>query len=200
MQDLNSSVPKLILSPYGGWGKALTISGLCHSSLALIFLNQDPLGSERQPVPLHTVELHFVTQEQSQPKSVKKNKIESEKTKIKPTSTPQISQEDLRNEHSSTKPNNQSLFSDHAHLMPSSLNHPPIYPISARKDNIEGTVHLKVVISEKGVVTHITVLPPKAAKILEQAALEAVRKWTFRPHLLGSTVEVYIPIHFKLED
>jgi protein TonB len=62
----------------------------------------------------------------------------------------------------------------------------PVYPDDVR---ISGTVVLHAVISDRGLVESLSVVSGPA--ILQQAALEAVRQWTYRPYLLnGMPVEV----------
>ncbi len=77
----------------------------------------------------------------------------------------------------------------------------PKYPEGARKERIMGTVIVEVLIDEKGRVKDASVLTSPDDR-LGQAALEAVRLWTFRParKMDGSAVEVRssISIEFKL--
>lgn len=70
------------------------------------------------------------------------------------------------------------------------LNHPdPVYPPIARAAHVQGTVEVNVVIGVDGLVKEVHVLngPP----MLQQAALDAIHKWTFRPFKVrGATVPV----------
>ena len=66
---------------------------------------------------------------------------------------------------------------------------PPIYPPEAKAAGITGTVVLQAVIGVKGLVTELQVVSGPAA--LQQAAMDAVRNWQYRPYLLnGEPVEV----------
>ncbi len=56
----------------------------------------------------------------------------------------------------------------------------PVYPVTAIRARIDGYVILEVVVRKDGTVGRIKVLSSKHA-ILENAALEAVRKWRFQP-------------------
>ena len=65
----------------------------------------------------------------------------------------------------------------------------PVYPAIARAARIQGTVVLQATISREGNITNLRVVsgPP----MLQQAALDAVRTWRYRPYLLnGEPVEV----------
>jgi len=65
----------------------------------------------------------------------------------------------------------------------------PIYPPLARQTRISGTVRLHAIISKDGTVQQLEVL--SGHPLLQQAALDAVRQWRYRPTLLnGEAVEV----------
>jgi protein TonB len=65
----------------------------------------------------------------------------------------------------------------------------PVYPPIARASRAEGTVVLQATISASGAIENLRVIngPP----MLQQAALDAVSSWRYRPYLLnGQPVEV----------
>jgi len=65
----------------------------------------------------------------------------------------------------------------------------PIYPALAVAARVEGTIVLQATISETGAIENLRVVsgPP----MLQQAALDAVRHWRYRPYMLdGQAVEV----------
>jgi protein TonB len=65
----------------------------------------------------------------------------------------------------------------------------PVYPREARKEHIQGTVLLQVVIDRQGNVTELRV--SKGEPILAEAAVSAVKQWKYRPYLLnGEPVEI----------
>jgi protein TonB len=65
----------------------------------------------------------------------------------------------------------------------------PIYPPIARAAHIEGTVRLAATISKTGTIENLRVTSGQA--MLQQAALDAVKTWRYRPYLLdGQPVEV----------
>lgn len=74
----------------------------------------------------------------------------------------------------------------------------PGYPEAARATGIEGRVILKIVISEKGEVSSVTVM--RGDPILAQAAVEVVKTWRFTPAMLeGKPIAVFriVPINFS---
>ena len=60
---------------------------------------------------------------------------------------------------------------------------PPAYPPIALAAHISGIVILEAVIAEDGSVRDVRVL--RSAPLLDQAAVDAVRQWTFTPTLLN---------------
>ena len=66
---------------------------------------------------------------------------------------------------------------------------PPVYPAIARTAGIQGTVILQATISKAGTIENLRAVsgPP----MLQQAAIDAVKTWVYRPYLLdGQPVEV----------
>jgi protein TonB len=65
----------------------------------------------------------------------------------------------------------------------------PIYPVIAKAAGISGTVALAATISKTGTIENLHVTSGPA--MLQQAALDAVKTWIYRPYLLdGQPVEV----------
>jgi TonB family protein len=58
---------------------------------------------------------------------------------------------------------------------------PPAYPTEARKNGIEGTVVLKTVVSETGVVEGVRLVEGNPA--LAAAAITSVKQWRYRPYV-----------------
>jgi TonB family protein len=77
----------------------------------------------------------------------------------------------------------------------------PIYPEEARKARITGIVILEALIDKSGDVRDATVLKPLPFG-LDQAALDAMRQWKFKPATLnGQPVDVVfnVTVNFKLD-
>jgi protein TonB len=71
----------------------------------------------------------------------------------------------------------------------------PVYPVSAKRAHLQGTVSLEAVISAEGVPEDITVLSSPSDD-LTQSALEAVRQWRYSTTLLnGNPIAVVTNIN-----
>lgn len=83
-----------------------------------------------------------------------------------------------------------------------SLDNPlPRYPSAARRRGIEGTVTLEVLVSPAGLPERVAIARSSGSGLLDEAAVEAVRRWRFRPARRGSeAVEglVSVPVTFRL--
>lgn len=83
------------------------------------------------------------------------------------------------------------------------LNKPPEYPELARKRGWEGTVLLQVHIAGNGMVKEIGVKQSSSFALLDNAAMDAVRKWHFQPGSKGGQfvdMQVLVPVHFVLQE
>jgi TonB family protein len=70
----------------------------------------------------------------------------------------------------------------------------PTYPEEARKNKVQGRVILEAVIDKKGIVTTAEAIE-SPDPLLTEAALEAVKKWTYRPATLkGKPVKVIMTV------
>jgi protein TonB len=75
----------------------------------------------------------------------------------------------------------------------------PIYPPVAQSARIEGTVILETVIDIDGHVTSVRVL--RSIPLLDQAAMDAVKRWSFTPTLLNGTpvpIALTVTVRFAL--
>jgi protein TonB len=78
---------------------------------------------------------------------------------------------------------------------------PPRYPTAARASGLEGVVVLNVLVRPDGRVDEARVAVSSGARILDDAALAAVRTWLFAPATRdGRPVEsvVEVPLKFAL--
>ena len=67
---------------------------------------------------------------------------------------------------------------------------PPQYPIRASERGIEGWVVLKFTITETGTARNPVVVAAKPKRIFDRAAIQALRKWKYRPRVIdGVAVE-----------
>lgn len=79
----------------------------------------------------------------------------------------------------------------------------PQYPPLARRRGQQGTVMVRVRVSQEGKPLEVSLQKSSGFALLDAAALEAVQRWTFKPATAGflpvaSTVEV--PIRFRLQE
>ena len=75
----------------------------------------------------------------------------------------------------------------------------PIYPPIAKAARVPGTVVLQATISKQGTIEDLHVVSGPA--MLQQAALDAVRQWRYRPYLLNNEpveVETTVNVIFTL--
>jgi TonB family protein len=76
---------------------------------------------------------------------------------------------------------------------------PPVYPAEAKKKHISGTVVTHVLIGIDGKIVTVDALSGPAE--LRDAAVDAVRQWTYKPYLLNGNptpVETTITLNFNL--
>jgi protein TonB len=81
-------------------------------------------------------------------------------------------------------------------------NPPPGYPRLARKKGYEGTVVLSVLVDKNGQVDNLWVFTSSGYRLLDNAAVNAVRKWAFEPGMKGNkkvAMWVKVPIRFQLK-
>ena len=75
------------------------------------------------------------------------------------------------------------------------------YPPSAAEEGIEGTVRLKVLVTESGEVSRVSVVQSSGDERLDRAATDWVRRWKYLPAVQDGTpraVETYAKVTFKL--
>jgi len=75
----------------------------------------------------------------------------------------------------------------------------PVYPPTALRMRVEGAVQLMATVSKTGDITQVQVL--SGDQQLTQAAVDAVKRWKYKPYLLnGEPVEIQtqVTINFRL--
>lgn len=87
-------------------------------------------------------------------------------------------------------------------VLPGYLRNPaPVYPRLARERGYEGTVLVEVEVLASGQPGTMRVLESSGHPLLDTAALQAIRRWTFRPaHRWHTPISliVEIPVRFRL--
>jgi periplasmic protein TonB len=77
----------------------------------------------------------------------------------------------------------------------------PTYPAAARQARQEGTVTLDVQVSAAGAPVSVNLAKSSGFTALDQAAITAVRRWSFTPATVAGTAtsgRVRVPVRFKL--
>jgi TonB family protein len=59
----------------------------------------------------------------------------------------------------------------------------PVYPLTAKMTHVQGTVHMTAVIDTTGHIEKLQILD--GPEMLRQAALDAVKTWTYEPYLVN---------------
>ena len=78
---------------------------------------------------------------------------------------------------------------------------PPVYPPMAVAARVQGTVVIEAIISTTGTVQDARVIT-SPSRLLDQAALDAVRQWVFTPTLLNGTavpIILTVKVDFTLQ-
>lgn len=90
------------------------------------------------------------------------------------------------------------IASNHA-LTQTCICHIPVpeYPRLARISEIHGAVHVAIMVRPDGTVD--SARPSGGHRILEEAAVENVRQWTFCPSSAGQTTKITITFSYNLE-
>lgn len=82
------------------------------------------------------------------------------------------------------------------------INPPPQYPRVAIKRGYQGIVELMVLVNASGKVTDLWLFESSGYSILDQAALQSVKNWSFTPGRRGSQkIEMWVrvPVRFQLQ-
>jgi protein TonB len=78
----------------------------------------------------------------------------------------------------------------------------PRYPLRARRDGVEGTVMLKVLVTAAGLPGSVEIQASSGSVALDRAAEDAVKSWRFVPARRGDAAVdawVVVPVVFHLE-
>lgn len=78
----------------------------------------------------------------------------------------------------------------------------PLYPAASRRGGEEGTVVIRLRVDERGRPVELSVVQSTGYNRLDEAALQAVRKWTFWPAMRGSepiSVWTTVRVTFRLD-
>lgn len=79
----------------------------------------------------------------------------------------------------------------------------PVYPEEALRKEWQGRVLLHVWLDSQGGVMEVKVFETSGRRVLDDAAILAVRMWRYRPALIGGTAipsEILVPVRFIIRD
>jgi protein TonB len=82
-------------------------------------------------------------------------------------------------------------------------NSTPDYPLSCKRRREEGMVLLNVVVQADGLPAAVSLAQSSGHPLLDKAALDAVRRWTFEPGLAAGvpvSSRVVVPVRFSLSE
>lgn len=76
----------------------------------------------------------------------------------------------------------------------------PVYPKYAAAQSLTGSVRLKFDVLENGETNNISVVTSKPKGIFDQAAIDALSKWTYKSHDHGVVADNLVQLDFVLND
>lgn len=81
----------------------------------------------------------------------------------------------------------QDIFSagDLDHPLSAVSRMPPVYPMNAKRRNIEGWVSVRFVVAEDGKVENVTILEEDPPGVFARAVIDCVSSWRFNPGTIG---------------
>ena len=99
------------------------------------------------------------------------------------------------------KDNKQALTEEMVDEVPEVLFKPRMtYPPAAHAEGIEGSVTLKILIDESGVVREVVIVESKPAGVFEESAVNDVKKWRFKSAMYrGKAVSVWVKERITFE-
>jgi protein TonB len=156
-----------------------------------------------------SIELSLVATRAEMPKIMERMKEPIKEQKIDPAVSPEIfkraegkkTKETPTADHRPASLNTQQGALGHAEPL-SFRNSAPLYPRLARERGYEGEVVLRVEVLQNGDCSLAAVKKSSGYKILDMAAVKAVRGWKFRPAMRGTqafTSNIEVPIVFRLK-
>lgn len=78
---------------------------------------------------------------------------------------------------------------------------PPVYPFGAKREGLRGVVVIRCLVGIDGLGSKFIVIKSEPKGVFDEAGLTAVRKWRFKPGILGGEpvpTWVRIPLKFEL--
>lgn len=136
-----------------------------------------------KPEPKKIEKIEKVVSEQPSEKKEKKKDI------VDKTSAPQMAKQGV---------NNAPTLVEKANVL-STVS--PKYPRLAKRRGIEGVAMYEILLDANGKQVKQTLIDSSGTKMLDKAALDAIKKWEFSPHIMNGQAiahRVHIPVRFTL--
>lgn len=77
---------------------------------------------------------------------------------------------------------------------------PPEYPYGAKRNHMEGEVVVRMLVTNQGLPTTLSIHSATPSGVFEKAALNAAKRWKFRPgHYKGQAVDTWVLLPFNFE-
>ena len=170
-------------------------------------LNPQPIAPTEPPKPI-------VPPKPDKPKLKPKPKVKPSERLVKqleerktnepeptPVSAPAAAAPQALNHNALAAPRNDTYMPADSNL--AYLNNPkPVYPMIARQRQWQGLVLLRVYVGADGQALQVNLQRSSGHETLDDAALDAVRKWKFVPAKRGDVAEASwatVPIQFELD-
>jgi len=211
--NVNTS-PGATHASYGGSGRSglfskgpigLVVLGL---HLALIYAIAVSLGIVELPSaakPMEAVIIDSPPAEQSEPVPVVKPDLESPPIETPPMENtipePEIATEEVAPAAITAETSPAPPIGETAD-MKVNRRVDPVYPAASRREGEEGTGLFRVLVDERGRPIEVQVLKTSGFPRLDEAAMTAIRKWTFSPAMQsGAAVKSWtrVSVAFRLE-
>lgn len=157
---------------------------------------EEAIKIPEEPNPLPREELVRISDEKESPPSEEKAALEElEESEVKTSN-----EVDFPEDSQGDAVANMQITREAVPLY--KVNPPPKYPRVAKRRGYQGTVVLSVFVSEDGRVENLWVYTSSGYRLLDNAAIKAVKKWTFEPGIRGNKkveMSVNIPVRFELK-
>ncbi|PSW72295.1 energy transducer TonB [Photobacterium sp. GB-50] len=162
-----------------------------------------PKKIEKKPVV--TKNIQKKVEKKTATKNVTNAQRKTEKFELKPTNSSQpVSSQLALNKTTKAKKTTVGAHSPQLVSKPTFATKPSAvkYPQLAKRRGIEGTVLVEVLIAKDGHQVKQKLVKSSGANVLDDAALKAIKKWRFSPHIVDGIAiahRVQIPVRFKLD-
>lgn len=176
--------------------KATVISALLHLSILGTVGDFSILHMKQQaPTPPTSIALHFVHTDLNKAPPIKTDKKPIRQRKVAPQqlSSPHNIPHKCAQKPAVSPPTDINNISCIGAFMPQ-----PLYPKQARRRKLTGLVTVQFHLTAQGLVASAIVTHSSTYNLLDQAALKAIRTWSFPKNIAETHPDLIAPIRFIL--